>query len=173
SPAGKVQEALQNQQRLASLLGPGGFGTHVYSGMCQVDDTPVNSWHGISPTDSIVLFLQPRDTCTPPEIELLDKVFTGFHGVVQLLDWCELPKICLLVMKCSEWWQDLFDFILMWGFLLEEMVQGLLHHALEAVQHCSSCRVKDDNIVLDLATRKAKLMDFNCGTSLQVYTQFA
>ncbi|NXP00464.1 PIM1 kinase, partial [Certhia brachydactyla] len=111
-PAGKVQEALESQQRLASLLGPGGFGTHVHSGMCRVDDTPVaikgvsqdfirhwDSWHGISPTDGIVLFLQPRDTCTPLEIELLDKVFTGFHGVVQLLDWCELPKICLLVMK--------------------------------------------------------------------------
>lgn len=53
---------------------------------------------------------------TPLEIELLDKVSTGFHGVVQLLDWFELPKNFLLVKENPEWSQDLFNFILAWGF---------------------------------------------------------
>ncbi|NXS90280.1 PIM1 kinase, partial [Erpornis zantholeuca] len=51
---------------------------------------------------------------------------------------------------------------------------------LEAVRHCTSCRVlqwdiKPGNILLDLATTQVKLIDFGCGTFLQdtVYTQFA
>ncbi|OWK60883.1 hypothetical protein RLOC_00000526 [Lonchura striata] len=63
-----------------------------------------------SPTDGIVVFLQPDGIFVPLEIELLDKVSTGFHGVVQLLDWCQLPKN--LVMEHPEQSQDLFDFLL-------------------------------------------------------------
>ncbi|NWR40169.1 PIM3 kinase, partial [Tachuris rubrigastra] len=64
--------------------------------------------------------------------------------------------------------------------LPEEMAWGLFRQVLKAVRHCSSCGVlhrdiKPQNIVLDLATGKAKLIDFGCGMFLQdmAYTQFA
>ncbi|NWR40681.1 PIM3 kinase, partial [Tachuris rubrigastra] len=64
--------------------------------------------------------------------------------------------------------------------LPEEMAWGLFRQVLKAVQHCSSCGVlhrdiKPQNIVLDLDTGEAKLIDFGCGTFLQdtAYTQFA
>ncbi|NWT59644.1 PIM1 kinase, partial [Erythrocercus mccallii] len=95
-PAGKVQEALQERHRLSSLLGPGGVGSG-YSETCLEDGTPVVvglAGGGASGGRG----LAPNSTCRPLEMELLDKVSTGFHSVVQLLDWFELPDN-LLVME--------------------------------------------------------------------------
>ncbi|NXU92309.1 PIM1 kinase, partial [Xiphorhynchus elegans] len=41
----------------------------------------------------------PDGTRAPMEIVLQDKVSTGFYGVVQLLEWFELPNSFLLVME--------------------------------------------------------------------------
>ncbi|NWQ99805.1 PIM1 kinase, partial [Paradoxornis webbianus] len=97
--AGKEQEALQEQQQLGWLLGRSGFSSS-YSGTCRADSTPVaDPWHGFSPTDGIVVLPQPNSTCASLGIELLDKVSTGLHGVVQLLDWFELLNNFLLVVE--------------------------------------------------------------------------
>ncbi|KAL9822967.1 serine/threonine-protein kinase pim-1-like [Geothlypis trichas] len=161
SPAGKAQEALQERYRLGSLLGRGGFGS-VYAATRISDGAP------------------PDGTSAPLEIVLLAKVSTGFPGVVQLLEWLELPNNIVMVLERPEQCQDLQRFIRARRFLPEEEARELFRQVLEAVRHCTSCGVlhrdiKPENILVDLDTGEAKLIDFGCGTYLQdtVYTHFA
>ncbi|NXE99765.1 PIM1 kinase, partial [Menura novaehollandiae] len=101
SPAGKAQEALQERYRLGWLLGSGGFGS-VCSGTRMADSAPVRlpePWNSISPTDGIVVLPQPNSTLVPLEIVLLDKVCTGCAGVIQLLEWVELPNKFFLMVE--------------------------------------------------------------------------
>ncbi|XP_054141434.1 serine/threonine-protein kinase pim-1-like, partial [Melozone crissalis] len=106
------------------------------------------------------------------EIVLLARVSTGFPGVVQLLEWLELPSCIVMVLERPERCQDLHHFIRARRFLPEEEARELFRQVLEAVRHCTSCGVlhrdiKPENILVDLDTGQAKLIDFGCGTYLQ------
>ncbi|NXY20959.1 PIM1 kinase, partial [Atrichornis clamosus] len=104
APAGKAQGAVQKRYRAHSVLGRGGFSS-VYAGTRLMDGIPVRvpePWHGISPwhgTDGIVVLPQPNSTRVPLEVVLLDKVSSGCHGVIQLLEWFELPNYICMVME--------------------------------------------------------------------------
>uniref|UniRef100_A0A8C9KRI0 Serine/threonine-protein kinase n=1 Tax=Serinus canaria TaxID=9135 RepID=A0A8C9KRI0_SERCA len=172
----KAQQGLKEQYRLGSLLGRGGFGS-VFAATRLSDGAPV------------AIKRVPRKRVrhwgelvsdAPLEIVLLAKVSTGFPGVVQLLEWLELPNDVLMVLEHPERCQDLQHFIRARRFLPEEVARELFRQVLEAVRHCTSCGVlhrdiKPENILVDLATGQAKLIDFGCGTYLQdtAYNHYA
>ncbi|RMC03971.1 hypothetical protein DUI87_19308 [Hirundo rustica rustica] len=175
---GKAQHGLKEQYRVGSLLGRGGFGS-VFAATRLSDGAPVAIKR--VPRNRVRHWDQlPDGTSAPLEIVLLHKVSTGFPGVAQLLEWLELPKDIIMVLERPEQCQDLWHFIRARGFLSEEVARELFRQVLEAVQHCTSCGVlhrdiKPGNILVDLATGQAKLIDFGCGTYLQdtAYTHFA
>ncbi|XP_077645599.1 serine/threonine-protein kinase pim-1-like [Lonchura striata] len=177
-PAGKAQEALQERYRVGSLLGRGGFG-RVFAATRLSDGAPVAIKR--VPRNRVRRWGElPDGTSAPLEIVLLDKVSTGFPGVVQLLEWFELPNSIVMVLERPERSQDLLHFIRARRFLCEEVARELFRQVLEAVRHCTSRGVlhrdiKPENILVDLATGQAKLIDFGCGTYLQdtAYTDFA
>ncbi|NXU92549.1 PIM3 kinase, partial [Xiphorhynchus elegans] len=93
--------------------------------------------------------------------------------VILLLKRLEIPNSFWLVMEYLEMCQDLSHCIMEWRFLPEGMAWGLFCQGLKAIWHCT--HRGPQNILLDLNTGMAKLIDFGCGTLLQdtVYTQFA
>ncbi|XP_054142364.1 serine/threonine-protein kinase pim-3-like [Melozone crissalis] len=135
----------------------------------------------IGPTDSIAVPPQRKGALVPLEPALLWKVLRpGFHGIVRLLDWFEVPESFTLLMEHPQRCQHLWHFLHKWRFLTEPVVQGLLRQVLEAVR-CRSSRgvllhhIKAENALVDLATGEVKLLDFGCSTILQdtFYTQMS
>ena len=94
----------------------------------------------------------------------MEKVGTGCHYIIQLLDQFELPDSFLLVMEHLEASQDLLQFLLEQEFLSEEVAHWLFRQVLEAVWHCT---IKLENLLVDPESGDLKLIDFGCGTFLQ------
>ncbi|XP_056343596.1 serine/threonine-protein kinase pim-1-like [Oenanthe melanoleuca] len=96
----------------------------------------------------------------------------GLGSVVRLLDGLELPDGFALVMERAERCRDLWHLLEAGGSLPEPVARGLFRQVLQAVQHCTSRgvlhrRIKAENVLVDLASGEAKLIDFGCGTILQ------
>ncbi|NXN89010.1 PIM1 kinase, partial [Bombycilla garrulus] len=93
-PAQKVQQGTKERYRLGSLPERGGFGS-----VCS-PAAPLGSQVAIKrvPRNRVRHWGElPDGTSAPLEIVLLDKVSSGCAGVIQLLEWPELPQGFLLV----------------------------------------------------------------------------
>ncbi|XP_071311048.1 uncharacterized protein [Agelaius tricolor] len=127
----------------------------------------------IGPADGIAVPPQRKGSLVPLELALLWMVSRpGFRGVVRLLDWFEVPKGFALLMERPQRCQHLWYFLHERRFLTEPVARGLFRQVLEAMGHCSSRgvlhrHIKAENVLVDLATGEAKLIDFGCGTILQ------
>ncbi|XP_068034570.1 LOW QUALITY PROTEIN: serine/threonine-protein kinase pim-1-like [Anomalospiza imberbis] len=170
-PARAEKPPLEQLYREGPLLGSGGCGS-VYSGTRLADGAPVAIKR--VRRDHISEWARLHNgALVPMELALLWMVSCpGFRGIVRLLDWFELPDGFALVMERPQRCQDLWDFLAEQGFLTEPVAQGLFRQVLEAVRHCTSRGVlhrdiKAENVLVDLATGEAKLIDFGCGTILQ------
>ncbi|XP_068034603.1 LOW QUALITY PROTEIN: serine/threonine-protein kinase pim-1-like [Anomalospiza imberbis] len=170
-PARAEKPPLEQLYREGPLLGSGGCGS-VYSGTRLADGAPVAIKR--VRRDRISEWARLHNgALVPMELALLWMVSCpGFRGIVRLLDWFELPDGFALVMERPQRCQDLWDFLAKQGFLTEPVARGLFRQVLEAVRHCTSRGVlhrdiKAENVLVDLATGEAKLIDFGCGTILQ------
>ncbi|XP_056371919.1 LOW QUALITY PROTEIN: serine/threonine-protein kinase pim-1-like [Oenanthe melanoleuca] len=172
APAARAEKPpLEQLYREGPLLGSGGCGS-VYAGTRLADGAPVAIKR--VPRDRIWEWARLHDgALVPLELVLLSMVSCpGFRGVVHLLDWFELPDGFALVMERPERCRDLWDLLDAGGSLPEPVARGLFRQVLQAVQHCTSRGVlhrdiKAENVLVDLATGDAKLIDFGCGTILQ------
>ncbi|TRZ06307.1 hypothetical protein HGM15179_020799, partial [Zosterops borbonicus] len=175
---GQMKKQLQELYELGPQLGSGGFGT-VFSGTRLCDGSPV-AIKCVAREDVLQWDELPDGTRVPLEIVLLEKVGSGCHNIIQLLNWFEQPDSFLLVMERPERSQDLLAILLEQEFLSEEAARWLFCQVLEAVWHCTACGVlhrdiKLNNLLVDPETGELKLIDFGCGTFLQeqVFRTFA
>ncbi|XP_038013936.1 serine/threonine-protein kinase pim-1-like [Motacilla alba alba] len=167
--AGQKKE-LQELYQLGPQLGSGGFGT-VFAGTRLSDGRPVAIKH-VARESVLQWDERPDGTRVPMEIVLMEKVGSGCHSIIQLLDWFELPDSFVLVLERPERSRDLLELLQEQEFLSEEAARWLFCQVLEAVRHCTACGVlhrdiKAENLLVDPESGDLKLIDFGCGTFLQ------
>ncbi|XP_072785522.1 serine/threonine-protein kinase pim-1-like [Taeniopygia guttata] len=172
---GSLLAAGQREQRQelylwGPQLGSGGFGT-VFSGIRLSDGSPV-ALKRVARESVLQWDELPDGTRVPMEVALMEKVGSGCHNIIQLLDWFELPDSFVLVLERPQASQDLLQFLQEQGCLCEEQARWLFCQVLEAVRHCTACGVlhrdiKPENLLVDPESGDLKLIDFGCGTFLQ------
>ena len=88
-----------------------------------------------------------------------------------MLDYFEDEDYFYLVMEKPEVVTDLYRLVVSNGGLKEYLSLHYFRQILNAIQYCHSVGVvhqdiKLDNVLIDLATKQAKLSDFGCASFL-------
>jgi serine/threonine protein kinase len=174
---GKLEEGPRDFHRLYSLdgiLGKGGFGT-VHAGVRRRDGEQVAVKEVAKAT------LEKRmteDNKIPLEVALMQQV-NDVPGVIRMIDYFETTDSFYIVMERVNNCKDLFDFISEKGPLSESLSKRIFHQLLDTVVQCHARGVvhrdiKDENILIDIATNQIKLIDFGSGANSkkEIYTDF-
>lgn len=103
-------------------------------------------------------------------------------GVIQLIDYFELPDCFMIVMErigAPGTCKDLFDFISDFGPIKEDLARVIFKQIITTVIQVHKAGVvhrdiKDENILIDTRTYKVKLIDFGSGAKLhnEIYSDF-
>uniref|UniRef100_A0A3B3IL29 non-specific serine/threonine protein kinase n=1 Tax=Oryzias latipes TaxID=8090 RepID=A0A3B3IL29_ORYLA len=131
------------------LPGQGGFGKVFLC--CEVDGTS-------KPLEAVALEMVSKD---PP-----------FPGIIRMLDFYKTRGAWVIITEKPENTQDLFDYITTCKLLREDTAREFLGQVIQALLHCHSrgvvhMDVKDENLLLDLSTRKLLLIDFGSAVFLK------
>ena len=163
--------AFTKEFQLEGVLGKGGFET-VHSAIRNCDGMEVVVKEGIK--DNIIAMGLDN---VPLEVLLLQHI-ADVPGVIRLLDYFETRDSFYIVMEMFNGC-DLFDFICECGPLSEEVARGLFGQGVDMLISCQERGVlhgdiKDENILIDLNTRRVKLIDFGAGHFIHsgVYTEY-
>lgn len=114
----------------------------------------------------------------PVEICLLQRL-SHVKSVVQLIDFFEKPDSYIVVMERPNPCKDLFDYITEKGFLSEDEARDIMIQLLQILVEVHKAGIihrdiKDENILVELETRRVRLIDFGSGTFYKdsLYTEF-
>ena len=122
-----------------------------------------------------------RERFVPVEMALMMKT-NSIPGVIQLIDYFELPDCFMIVMErigAPGTCKDLFDFISDFGAIKEDLARVIFKQIVTTVIQVHKVGVvhrdiKDENILIDTRTYKVKLIDFGSGAKLhnEIYSDF-
>lgn len=163
--------------KVGKVLGKGGFGT-VYMGMRVRDGKVVAIKHVAR--SKVTEWAELSGRKVPLELKLLSTV-QNVDGVIKLLDFFERNDSFIYIMEKPRETKDLFDFITENKSLEESLAKKFFRQVVETVIACHDAGVihrdiKDENLLVDLATGKLKLIDFGSGAVLKPdhehYTDF-
>ncbi|PAV91744.1 hypothetical protein WR25_09247 isoform E [Diploscapter pachys] len=165
----------KRKYKMGAELGRGGFGT-VYAGF-RIHDGKGVACKYISRTN-VTEWKEYNGRLIPLEIVLLLEC-SGIKGVIETLDWFERSDGYVIVMEKPSPSIDMFDYITDKGSLREDAAKEYFRQIVETVIACKNKGVlhrdiKDENIIVDLRTREAKLIDFGSGAFFRAepYTDF-
>lgn len=163
--------------KVGKVLGKGGFGT-VYMGMRVRDGKVVAIKHVAR--SKVTEWAELSGRKVPLELKLLSTV-QNVDGVIKLLDFFERNDSFIYIMEKPRETKDLFDFITENKSLEESLAKKFFRQVVETVIACHDAGVihrdiKDENLLVDLASGKLKLIDFGSGAVLKPdhehYTDF-
>ena len=149
------------------VIGEGGFGK-VIAGE-RDDGEPVAI--KLIPKVNIMEWSTLNGKKVPLELKLLH-CLQKVKGVIKLLDFFEKEDCFMIVMERPVSCKDMFDYISEKGSLDEKIATDFFYQVVQTVSSCHSKGIihrdiKDENILVDLDTRKLKLIDFGCGSLLK------
>ncbi|CAD6188350.1 unnamed protein product [Caenorhabditis auriculariae] len=158
----------RKQYEVLEEIGRGGFGI-VYKAIRKLDQLPV-----------AVKFIQHKHvrewtlTCRqliPSELCHLETC-KDIEGVVSLIDWFANSKGFLIVMERPENCMDVFDLVSLHGRLDEATARSVFSQVVDTVcemfaKHELIHRdIKDENLIVDMASGDVKLVDFGATACL-------
>lgn len=114
----------------------------------------------------------------PMEICLLQKL-SHVAGVVQLLDFFEHGDSFVLILERPSPCRDLFDYITECGSMPEAEARDFFRQVVDMLVQVHEAGiihrdVKDENVLVEMDTRRLRLLDFGSGSFYHddVYTEF-